>query len=263
MKGAGSSGQQRWMGSRPRSTSSPVSTTSWHGAFETSFGIESAIDLSLPSERTLSTSPCGGCISSTLSSFAATSSSRSTPKARHMRRSVPNWLISSGCCEPLTFSKRSAGPFALDRAVDDLRDLEVGIDLDGDAPQLALALEERDPLAQVGHWDATAGQSTARSIARRTARSVAADTSERHGRDRRRRRRSLASVPDSNEPEDSEMRQIAALLIARTVVTHQDAEASRTDAPPEMTPNGPTPPSKPKRARTARSDAWQATHARG
>ena len=38
---------------------------------------------------------------------------RSTPKARHIRRSVPNWLISSGCREPLTFSNRSAGPPAL------------------------------------------------------------------------------------------------------------------------------------------------------
>ena len=59
------------------------------------------------------------------------------------------------------------------------------------------------------------------------------------------------------------MRQIAALLIARSVVTHQDAEASRTDAPPETTPQGPTPPSRPERARTARSEAWRATHARG
>ena len=27
-----------------------------------------------------------------------------------MRRSVPNWLMRSGCCEPFGFSKRSAGP---------------------------------------------------------------------------------------------------------------------------------------------------------
>jgi hypothetical protein len=59
------------------------------------------------------------------------------------------------------------------------------------------------------------------------------------------------------------MRQIAALVIARTVVTHQDAEPSRTDVPPEKPPKGPSPPLQPKRARTARPDAWQATHARG
>ena len=40
-------------------------------------------------------------------------------------------------------------PARLDDPVDDLRDLEVGVDLGRDAPQLALALEERDPLAEV------------------------------------------------------------------------------------------------------------------
>ena len=42
--------------------------------------------------------------------------------------------------------RRAAGP---DGAVDDLGDLEVRVDLGGDADELALALEERDPLAQV------------------------------------------------------------------------------------------------------------------
>ena len=60
----------------------------------------------------------------------------------HIRRSVPNWLIRSGCCEPFGCSNRSAGPPALTVAVDDLRDLEVGIDLGGDADELALALEQ-------------------------------------------------------------------------------------------------------------------------
>ena len=40
-------------------------------------------------------------------------------------------------------------PARLDDAVGDLGDLEVGVGLDGDAPQLALALEERDPLAEI------------------------------------------------------------------------------------------------------------------
>jgi len=37
----------------------------------------------------------------------------------------------------------------LDGSVDDLRHLEVRVDLCGDPNELALALEERDPLAQV------------------------------------------------------------------------------------------------------------------
>ena len=42
--------------------------------------------------------------------------------------------------------RRAAG---LHDAVDDLGDLEVGIDLGGDADELALALEERDPFAEI------------------------------------------------------------------------------------------------------------------
>src|SRR4029079_17332564 len=51
-----------------------------------------------------------GCRSRMSPSFAAASSSVSTPSARHMRRSEPNWLIRSGCDEPFGLSNRSAGP---------------------------------------------------------------------------------------------------------------------------------------------------------
>ena len=47
---------------------------------------------------------------------------------------------------PLEEERRAAG---LDGAVDDLGHLEVRVDLGGDADELALALEEGDPLAQV------------------------------------------------------------------------------------------------------------------
>ena len=81
-------------------------------------------------------------------SLAAASSSFSTPSARHMRRSVPNWLMRSGCFEPSLLEEQRR-PARLDDAIGDLGDLEVGVDLGGDALQLALALEERDPLAEV------------------------------------------------------------------------------------------------------------------
>src|SRR3954453_15518484 len=110
MKGPASPGQQVCTGRRERSTSSPVSTTSCEAPRFTTLGRESAIDFSVFRPRTFSASPCGGCISSTLSSFSPMSSSRSTPKPRHMRRSVPNWLMSSGCLEPFGFSKSNAGP---------------------------------------------------------------------------------------------------------------------------------------------------------
>src|SRR6476619_7365584 len=86
------------------------STTSWHGPDPTTFGRESAIDFSFPRARIFPTNPSGGVISSTAETFAPRSSSRSTPSAMHIRRSVPNWLIRSGIDEPRTFRKSSAGP---------------------------------------------------------------------------------------------------------------------------------------------------------
>ena len=74
-----------------------------------------------------------------------------------MRRSVPNWLTSSGWrapCGPLEEERRPAG---LHRPVDDLGDLEVRVDLGGDADELALALEQRDPRAQIGRRRHRAG----------------------------------------------------------------------------------------------------------
>jgi hypothetical protein len=41
------------------------------------------------------------------------------------------------------------GAAGLDDAVDDLGDLEVRIDLGGDARELALPLEERDPVPEI------------------------------------------------------------------------------------------------------------------
>src|SRR5215203_498126 len=110
MNGAGSPGQQRWIGSRSRFTSSPVRTTSCDGPRLTVFGRESAIDFSSLRPRIFSRSPSGGCISSTPPTRAATASSDGASNALHIRLSVPNWLISSAWRVPLTFSNRSAGP---------------------------------------------------------------------------------------------------------------------------------------------------------
>ena len=77
------------------------------------------------------------------------SSSRSTPKARHIRRSVPNWLMRSGRLDALDVLEQERRPARRDGARDDLCHLEVRVDLRADANELTLALEERDPLAQV------------------------------------------------------------------------------------------------------------------
>ncbi len=56
---------------------------------------------------------------------------------------------------PFRVLEQERRPARLDDAVDDLGDLEVGVDLGGDAPKLALALEERDPLAEISRRSQT------------------------------------------------------------------------------------------------------------
>ena len=53
----------------------------------------------------------------------------------------------SGSLRILEQKRRPAG---LDDAIRDLGDLEIGVDLGGDADELPFLLEERDPFAQVG-----------------------------------------------------------------------------------------------------------------
>ena len=149
MNGAASPGQHVWIGSAPRSTSSPRSTTSWHAPLRTVFGRESAIDFSFCSPRSFSASPCGGCISSTSASFVATSSSRSTPKREAHAPLGAELVDEQRMVAPLRPLEEQRGPAGLDRAVDDLGHLEVRIDLGADADELALPLEERDPRAQI------------------------------------------------------------------------------------------------------------------
>ena len=133
-------------GSRRR----PSSTISWQAAFETSFGIESAIDLSLPSERTLSTSPCGGCSSRISPSFVGEVVELLDAEGHAHALLGPELVDQERDARALRVLEQERRPAGLDDAVDDLGDLEVGVDLGRDADELALLLEERDPLAEVG-----------------------------------------------------------------------------------------------------------------
>ena len=110
MNGAGSPGQQRWTGRSPRSTSSPRRTISWQMPFPTVFGRESAIDFELLQAADFLHQPARRLHLEHVGDLLATSSSRWTPNARHILRSVPNWLIRSGCSDPFGFSNSSAGP---------------------------------------------------------------------------------------------------------------------------------------------------------
>ncbi len=81
------------------------------------------------------------------------SSSRSTPSAIAIRRSVPKRLMASGIEPRVGFSKSSAGPPARTTRCDDLADLQVRVDGHLDAAQLPVALQPRQEVAQVviGH----------------------------------------------------------------------------------------------------------------
>ncbi|MNY70784.1 hypothetical protein D3C86_2089890 [compost metagenome] len=57
---ATSPGQQCWIGSRARSTSSPSHTMSWHGAFFTSFGAINSTCFNSGSLSHASRKPFGG-----------------------------------------------------------------------------------------------------------------------------------------------------------------------------------------------------------
>ena len=110
--GPPSSGQQVRMGKRSRSGSS--SQTSWQGPSFTIFDENDASSRSLPNAFILATTPWGGCRSISDSIRSPSASRLSVPSARHIRRSVPNWLMRTGSRLPTTLVKSRAGPPALE-----------------------------------------------------------------------------------------------------------------------------------------------------
>ena len=160
MNGAGSPGQQRWIGSRVEVDVGAFVEDLLARRLRDRLRAASPRPTSASGGRwTFSRSPSGGCMSRMSPSFAAASSSFSTPSARHMRFSVPNWLMRSGCCEPFGCSKRSAGPPDLTtRSVISVisRSGSTSASMRRSSP---CALEERDPLAEVSRRRQGAGQS--------------------------------------------------------------------------------------------------------
>ena len=129
MNGAASPGQHFWIGSRSRLASSPSRTISWDAARLTVFGRESAIDLSFCSPRTLSTRPAGGCISSTSLSFAATSSSEGDIEREAHPPLGAELVDQQRQLRAIYVLEQQRRAARLHRAVDDLRDLELRVDL--------------------------------------------------------------------------------------------------------------------------------------
>ena len=117
ISGAGSPGQQVWIGSRARSMSSPVSTTSCIGPSPTVRGFIARTVLSSGSISIASRQPLGGSGWRRKASVSPTS--RSPSGSRFMphatRSTVPKRLTSTGMSKrvpssPTTFSNSTAGP---------------------------------------------------------------------------------------------------------------------------------------------------------
>ncbi len=152
ISGAGSPGQQVWMGRRPRSIVSPRSTTSWQGARATVFGFIASAALSRGTMSTASRQPPGG--SGCLKKASISPSCRSSPGSRFMpqatRSTVPNRLASSGSALPSTCSNRTAGPRSARRRVWISVISRTGETWRPHANQPAGTLETLDELPQTG-----------------------------------------------------------------------------------------------------------------
>ena len=112
MNGAGSPGQQRWIGNRSRLTSSPVSTISWLAPRETVFGSESAIDFSFFRPRTLSRCPAGPHLEHVLELLRDIVEPLDSERQAHPRLGA-ELIDREGMLDPFGRSNRSAGPPAL------------------------------------------------------------------------------------------------------------------------------------------------------
>ena len=162
MNGAASPGQHVWTGSTPRSTSSPRSTTSWQAPLRTVLGQRVGDRLELPEPAQLVDEALGrlhlehvGELRADVVEPLDAEGEAHAPLGAELvdEQRVPAPV------GPLEQQRRPAG---LDGAVDDLRHLEVRVDLGGDADELALALEQRDPRAQVGRRGHGVSTSSAR-----------------------------------------------------------------------------------------------------
>ena len=100
------------MGIFPRSTSSPLSTTSWQEAclLLTIFGGKAAASRSIGRSFTFSRSEEGGLILRYLSISLGIFSISRTPNAIFIRLLLPKAFIRTGMFEPSTFSKSKAFP---------------------------------------------------------------------------------------------------------------------------------------------------------
>ena len=147
MNGPPSSGQQVMIGSE--SSDGWSSTISWQGALLTVFGRASANDLSLPSVAELVGQALRRRQLEHVRELAGHVVEPLDAEGQAHAPLGPELVDQQRVRRALHPAEEQRGAAALHRAVGDLGDLEVGIDLGVDLRELALAPEQVDPLAKV------------------------------------------------------------------------------------------------------------------
>ena len=112
ISGAGSPGQQVWIGRRPRSTSAPSRRSAWQSGRDTRLGRVESAARTIGQRPSASRRPSNGSGSRRAASISPSSLTRdgATPNPAATRSAVPNRLVRTGILAPAAFSNRSAGP---------------------------------------------------------------------------------------------------------------------------------------------------------
>ena len=147
MNGAGSPGQQCWIGSASRSGSS---TSSWQAPRETDFGIGVGEALELAQALDLLHEPLRRLHLEHVLELARHGVEVLLPEREAHAPLRPELVDEERPLGALDVPEEERRPAGLDDAVDDLGDLEVRVDLGLDLDQLALPLEQVDPGAKIG-----------------------------------------------------------------------------------------------------------------
>ena len=112
ISGAGSPGQQVWIGRRPRSTSPPSRRSAWQSGRDTGLGRVERAARTIGQRLSASRTPSKGSGSRRAASISPSSPTRdgATPNPAATRSAVPNRLARTGILAPSAFSNMSAGP---------------------------------------------------------------------------------------------------------------------------------------------------------
>ena len=149
MNGPASPGHAVWIGRRPRSTSSPRSTISWLAPCRDDLRTGVCDRLQRLQPAHLRREPLGR-----LHLEHVREPGRDVVEALDAEGEAhaalgPELVDQQGMLRALRALEQQRRPVGAHRPIDDLGHLEVRVDLGRDADELALALEQRDPVAQV------------------------------------------------------------------------------------------------------------------